>query len=667
MSNRLLYLANQLITMNKFFTALLLGILAFAGKAQTPTQSLPGVMPFGKVDVADLEMKTCDFEKDANAEILFNKGNVFFDQQFNIVMEVHKRIKIFNDNGMKQAEIHIPYQGGNRLEFITGLQAQTINLVDGKPEITKLDKKLVYTKFIDKLKNEIAFTFPNVKAGSIIEYKYSWNTVSYGNFPDWFFQQKIPVRYSEFDTSIPEYFTYRTQSRVYEPYVKDESKSESFTGYNNDIRNRAMANIHSLPDEVYMSSYADNLQALVFQLTNITSTQAGVYKSYSDTWGKVGGKLIEDVDFGGQLKRKLKDEELILSKAATLKTSTEKIAYIFSEVKNNMKWDGVDRWYTIDGTAKAWERKSGNSAEVNIILYHLLKQAGIEVYPMVVSTRDHGKVVANYTSLSQFNKAVVYIPLDDDKMYVLDATNKYNSFNDIPADLLNSSGLYVDKSKDVYDIVYLHNDKPVNQTVYVVADIKTDGKIVGVANIRSASYHRKSAVEKYKTDGEKKYIEALKDGDNGLKITAVKFQDIDVDSIPLLQTIDFSLELAGSDENYIILNPNLFSSLKNNPFLAEQRLTDIEFGYNKSYTIGGRYTLPAGYKVDAMPKSGGITMVDKSISFKRTVEQQDGYISLRYTIDFKQPMYGKKSYPDFREFVKVLYQMLNEQIILKKA
>lgn len=649
--------------MNKILAILLLGVVSFTANAQTT----PGLKPFGQVDIADLQMTACDFEKDANALVLFDKGDVSFDMSFNIMEERHKRIKIFNDNGMKEAEIHIPFQGGNRLEYITGIQAQTINLVNGKPEITKLDKKLIYTKTIDKLKNEIAFTFPNVKAGSIIEYKYTWNTVSYGNFPDWFFQQKIPVRYSEYDTSIPEYFTYRTQTRVYEPFVKNESKTDARAGYNLDVRHRAMANIHSLPDEAYMSSYADNLQCLIFQLTNITAPSQGIFKSYSDSWAKVGGILADDSDFGGQLKKKLKDEELILSKAAALKTDNEKIAYIFGEVKNTMKWDGVDRWYTIDGTPRAWERKSGNSAEINIILYHLLKQAGIEVYPMVVSTREHGKVAPFYTSLAQFNKTVAYIPLDGEKMYILDATNKYNSFNDIPFDLLNSSGLYIDKSKEVFDIIFLHNDKSVNHTVFVTAKIKPDGKIEGIANLRSASYHRKSALEKYKTDGEKKYIEYLQDGDNGMKIKSVKMENMDVDTLPLLQTIDFSMDLAGSDETYIMLNPNLFAALKNNPFLAENRLTDIEFGYNKSYTIGGRYTMPAGYKVDAMPKNGTIVMPDKSISFNRIVGEQDGNIVVRYTVEFRKPTYEKDSYPDFREFVKVLYQMLNEQIILKKG
>ena len=58
--------------MNKFFTLLLLGTVSLAANGQTtPT---PGTQPFGKVDQADLELKACDFEKDANAEVLFLKA-----------------------------------------------------------------------------------------------------------------------------------------------------------------------------------------------------------------------------------------------------------------------------------------------------------------------------------------------------------------------------------------------------------------------------------------------------------------------------------------------------------------------------------------------------------------------------------------------------------------
>jgi hypothetical protein len=128
--------------------------------------------------------------------------------------------------------------------------------------------------------------------------------------------------------------------------------------------------------------------------------------------------------------------------------------YIFKEVQAAMKWDGQDRWYTNDGTVKAWEKKTGNSAEVNLILYHLLYKAGVNAHPMVVSTREHGRVNPSYSFLYQFNRAVVYVPLADEQHYILDATGKYNIYSEIPDDLLNSTGLYIDKENKRFNTVF---------------------------------------------------------------------------------------------------------------------------------------------------------------------------------------------------------------------
>jgi hypothetical protein len=657
--------------MNKFFTLLLLGAVSLTADAQTAATT----QPFGKVDQADLEMKACDFEKDANAEVLFDKGNVYYGADlYSITNEIHRRIKIFNDNGKTAADIHISYYGGNHLEYVTGIQAQTINLVDGKVEITKLDKKLIYTKAIDKWRNEITFTMPNVKPGCIIEYKYNWNTNDFFDVPDWDFQDKIPVRYSEYTTSIPDIFYFRQQPHLTIPLVKSAHTSEgrslqdgtNSSPYTLEIETKAMANIPSLPDEPFMSSFRDNVQNIRYQLVSLRPI-GGFIKTGSDTWAKVGGKLIDDEDFGGQLKRKLNNEEAIISKAKALKTDDEKIAYVFNEVKNAMKWNGNDDWYTIDGTYRAWENKTGNSAEINLILYHLLKLSGLEVYPMVVSTREHGKVSPYYTSTIQFNRAVAYIPVDSTKNYILDATGKYNLYNETPAELLNSSGLFIDKPKNQYDMVFLHKETPVRQVVLISGEIKPNGKLEGNAQISSTSYNKIHAIERYKKDGEKKYIDYLSDNDNNLKISSFKMENMDVDSLPLTQKINFNLDLAGSDENYIYLNPNLFTSLKTNAFLSEKRMTDIDFGYLQNYTISSVYKIPAGYKADALPKSVTIIMPDKSVSFKRLVAEQDGSIIVRYSINYNKVSYPKDDYPDFHEFFKKMHEMLNEQIILKKS
>lgn len=142
---------------------------------------------------------------------------------------------------------------------------------------------------------------------------------------------------------------------------------------------------------------------------------------------------------------------------------------------------------------------------------------------------------------------------------------------------------------------------------------------------------------------------------------------MEVDSLPLMQNIEFSLDLAGSDENYIYLNPNMFTSLKKNLFLSEKRMTDVDFRYLRNYTVNGMYKIPAGYKVDALPKSVTIVMPDKGVSFKRLVAEQDGSIVVRYAISYNRTQYSKEDYPDFHEFFKQMHEMLNEQIILKKG
>jgi hypothetical protein len=141
---------------------------------------------------------------------------------------------------------------------------------------------------------------------------------------------------------------------------------------------------------------------------------------------------------------------------------------------------------------------------------------------------------------------------------------------------------------------------------------------------------------------------------------------MEIDTLPLTQKIDFNLALTGSDENYIYFSPHLFMGIDANPFLNENRFSDIDFGYLKFYSINGIYKLPAGFKSDALPKSVSMTTPDGSIVFKRLIAEQDGSILVRYSIDQKKSIYFKEDYADLHVFYKKMYEMLNEQIVLKK-
>jgi len=656
--------------MNKPFITLAVCLTAAISSLAQTAANTPAAQPYGKVDIADLEMKACDFEKDANAMVLFDKGDVYYDYDFNLVMERHKRIKIFNDNGKNEANIRIEYISGGRLEYITDIQAETININNGKAEITKLDKKSIYTQMIDKSTSAYVFSFPNIKPGSIIEYKYKWATNYLPNFPSWRFQSNIPTRYSELDTAIPDVLYFKQQGRINTPFAIDKSSSDSRSigsySYNLEKRQRALVNVPSLNSEPYMRSMVDNLQSLTFQLTYVKPFD-GFVKSYSDTWAKLGGIIADDEDFGSQLNKKLANEDAIINKAKSLNTDNAKIAYIFKEVQSGMKWNGMDRWYTNDGTKKAWEIKTGNSAEVNLIVYHLLKASGVAAYPMIVSTRDHGRVNPSFSFLYQFNRAVVYVPVDSVQYYILDATDKYNSYNVIPDNLLNSTGFYIDKENKTYNTRFISRPKPAQDVIMVNADINPDGKMAGKVVFSCDSYTRINNIKKYKTDGEEKYIDYLKNNNNGLKISAMKFENMDVDTLPLNENIDFKLDLTGSDNNYIYFKPSVFNPMRTNPFLNEKRMTDIDFGYKDDFSLIGSYKIPAGYKTEALPKSITMQMPDKSMTFRRLIAEENGTIMVRYIMDFKKTIYFKENYPQIYDFYKRLHELLDEQIVLKKS
>jgi Domain of Unknown Function with PDB structure (DUF3857) len=636
--------------MNKIFALLFLSLLAFTANAQTVLTT----QPYGEINKADLEMKTCDFEKDANAEVLFDKAEISY-RFSSIIMQRHKRIKIFNDKGKDQASVRVEYLGAHNDKEISEIDAQTINLNNNVIEYTALDKKLIYTEVVDKNKRAMVFTFPNVKAGSVIEFKYKWHTPYPYNYPDWYFQKQIPTRYSELQASFNKDYTGKMIRKVHQPFYRDTSFFLNGKNHNQgDKYLWALNNVHSIKTEPFMTSMRDNVQCILFQI------------SYGErTWLKICNALVNDDDFGKQLSIPLNNENEILAKAFELRTDDEKIAYIFNTVKTRIAWDNINDFYTYQGIEKTWNKKKGNSTEINLIICRLLKQAGLSAYPVIVSTS--GKIEAAYATTYQLDKTVSYIQVDSTKQYVLDATDKYNVYNEIPIDLLNSNGLYIDVEKKIYRIMQIQSPLPTRQNTFVNAEIKSDGKMSGTANINSFSYNRIKSIKKYKTDGDKKYTDYLKEGDNNLKITSLKFENMEVDSLPLTQNIAFTLDMPGTDENYIYVNPNLFTGLNPNPFLSEERFSDIDFGCLNIYTINGRYKIPTGFKVDVLPKSTNTTIADKSIMFKRVVAEQDGYIIVHYIINFKKSLYSKDDYPDIRAFYKKMYEMLNEQIVLKKS
>lgn len=587
--------------------------------------------------------------------VLFDKARIAFTM-FGAAMTRHRRIKILNEKGKEQGDVKIEYHNIYGVDEILNLDAQTINLENGKIVITKIDPKLVYNQHTDKSKDALVFSFPNVRAGSVIEYRYTLVRHMSTNFPAWYFQSDIPTRYSEFTALFDPNIKLKALTRVTEPFFRDSLVADGHLW--------AMRNVRSSKTEAYMRSEEDARESLSILVSAVSVN--GKTQQLFDTWQATGKLLSNEKGYFKELDQSLSDESSLVKTAMEMPGEDARIAYIYNQVKSRVSWNGMQNWVSNGGIKNAWKKRSGNSAEINAMVYHLLKKCGIKAYPMLVSTRDNGELSPDFANIFQLNNLVTYVPVDSTKYYLLDASDKYDRYNQIPYNLLNSYGLYLNNKGDNCDMIFIETKKPYSEIILVSAEIGSDAKMKGSTQIVSSGYDKLTEAQFYNTEGEQKFEQYLTGSDNNIRISDLKLDNMDVDTLPLKQSFNFTYDLNNSD-NYVYFTPNMFTSLHDNPFMSENRNSSIDFGYRNDKLITGNFKLPAGYTLESLPKSTSIVMSDKSITFKRALQMDDGYISFHYEIVVKRTRFAREEYPAVHEFFKKMYELLNEQIVLRKT
>jgi hypothetical protein len=627
---------------------------------------------FGKIDKEDLLLKECEFDKDAEAYKLLTYGDVKYTingENWNIETERRVRIKILKDKGLDQANIKLRFYSKSGYEIIKFISALTYNIDNsGNIVTTKLEKSSIYTKQINNKISEISFTMPDVKIGSVIEYKYLDVKKSVANLDDWYFQDDIPTRISEYKILVPSIFKFVNQIMAFQPV---EQKSElvhenafyhsSRLSYDSYEKTYIIKNVPAVRDEPYMGAVKDYLQRVVFQLSQIDYGE-GQVEEIRSSWPKLTQDLLEEEDFGLQLKKNLPHTKSLDDSLKNVQGDYNKMVTIHDYVRRNMNWNGLESIYSTDGIKSAWDKKTGNNTELNLILINLLREAGLNAYPLLVSTKDNGAVNTIFPFLQQFNNTMTCVFIGD-KKYILNAADKYNPAYLIPYDVVNNDAFVVDKERGGW--ITLSNEKDMwKNIVSLFAEITPGAEMQGNATVISSEYSKNPRVKKWEED-KTDFKDYFTKDYTGMKIKNLEVTGENTDTLPLEQKFDFSLPVNSSgDYEYFTLN--LFDGLEKNPFIADERRTDIDFNYKQSYMVIGKIFIPDGYQFDDLPKNVKLIMPDTSIVLKRLIQKADNSIDFRITLDFTKPYYAANTYPLLQEFYKKLFATLNEQIVIKK-
>ncbi len=640
-----------------------LSIFIFATIITFQSLAQSGYPAFGKADINELLLKECPFEKDANAMKLLDYQETEITTtgyDVRIRIERRTRIKIFTKAGFDAANILIPYVRRGRKTKINDITAYIYQLDStGKNILTnKLDKHQIFKEKKEDGLNTVAFTFPNVEVGCVIEYRYTHIEKNSLHIEPWFFQDRIPTAISECQFIYPNGFRFDYR------FISDSVKKSYVYKQMRNIRTFSQQNILSFRPEPMMSSVKDNLKRIEFAYQP-SGFSGRVY--IGSQWNLYNRMLLVSPYFGAQIYAKIDCAETILDSVKKIISSIDRIHYIYQSVKSILKWDETLSFYA-DDLSEVWKTRSANSAEINLSILNLLIKAGIRAFPILISTRNNGQPDPDFMSLGQFNSVDILVA-DSVEIFVLDGTQKYISYKTPPYNILNRDVFLIDTTEHKW--INISDTRPLMRTnITLKAVLSNTGELKGEA-FNSYYDHSKAIqleeqnttkTEKEKEEEDKEFIG--KDFIN-LVIDSLVEENAEDELLPLNHKFKFTYHLSSTD-NYFFLDPFFLSSFRKNPFSDSVRYTDIDMGSNQLFSIYLHLSIPDEFIIDDLPANILIRSNDSSMLFKREILRQANVLVIRSTFDIKRTIYSKEEYPGIREYFKKIYGVISDQVVLKK-
>jgi transglutaminase-like putative cysteine protease len=644
---------------------------------------------FGNVSVEEFNVKPGGRDSAASAVVLFKIGRMNFGLSrkgnWNYYLEVHKRIKIINKEGYDYANFSIPiYRSSNGEEDLNKVQIASYNLVNDKVIQNKASKDEKFADKYNKNNTVYKYTLSNIEPGTIVEIKYTIQSDFLYTLRDWYFQEGIPVVWSEFALTLPEYYRYNIYTQPFYPInlIRDESVNESFTGVVSDnnvygsqsydfkcvssYRKWASKNIPSFKDESFIKTSDDFITKMIFEIQSEQFPNSPV-QNYSTNWQKIAETYKKAEHFGSFLAPDNYSKKLVSEIVKDDATTLEKMAKIYGYVKSNIKWNKNYGDYSVQNNPKnVIETKTGNIGDINLTLLNLLQTANLDAKPLVLSTRSNGRH-PGYPMSSKFNYVIAAVNIDS-ALYLLDASQPENTVNLVSYDALNHKGLVLDLDNLSADWLLMEPNEVSVSSIYTVLSFDDDLKLKGTITKRKSNYDALNTRRKfYSYASEEEFLKDFKSNKNGFNIKKYAKTDFDKPSLPLVEEIEFELEDYMEEAgNLVYFNPLMYDRTKENPFKDEERNFPVDFGYPFNESCRILITTPEGFEVDKLPESILFKLEDNKAVFSYTVSKLDNQVLINSKILISKSEFGAERYAELKELFKQVVAKQAQPVVYKK-
>ena len=658
---------------NLIIIGVLLCQFAFAQKQE---------MEFGRITQEEIDMQRYDKDEEASALILYDKGKSTFidtDNGYDIQFTRHKRIKIFDKTESKYTEVSIPYyvDGDGRNEIVKSIEAVTYNIVDGRLSQKRLNPSTVYDERINERWHNKKFVFPDVQDGAILEYRYVLETPFHFNLPDWAFQDKIPTVYSEYEVSMIPFYEYaflvqgvskfdyqnsevakekRTWGSVNKSYGQNVGSGVEFQDY---VHTYVLTDVPAFKDESYISSIHDYIIKMDFQLAKFHRPTGGTAEIIS-TWPHLNETLLNHEKFGKYLKSSSKIAKKVLSEELNLNTENDraKAKQIIEYVKSRFEWNGYNGKYASQSAKDFFNKKRGNDADINLFTIALLNEAGIKADPLILSTREHGKIPNDYP-FDHFTNYVIVL-VNTDSPFLADGTEDLLPYNKLPIRCTNEKGLIVEKA-DTPRWISLENSLFSIEKNMVRMRLDTVRmNIIAEVSIQNTEYQSYNARNRFKNDS-LKIKEYYSDKIGDIKIS--KLINYDRNELPYSMHFVSGYDTEKLGDN-IVVKPFLNLPLSENILTQENRTYPVDFIYSWEDIFESTLEIPSDFSVTTIPEGYNLDTDLAEINLSYSLE--NNVLIAKGNYKFKKSIYVASEYSLIKSYLDQVVKEFNTPIVLEK-
>lgn len=623
---------------------------------------------YGTVTDDEILMNEYENDPDAEAVIIYCIGEssfIYEEGSFKLKFEERIKIKILKESFLEKTEFSLPlFKGRGIKKNNTKVEGATYNFANGEVVKTKLNKENLFTEKISDDFYHIKYTMPRIKAGSVIELKFSIITNGIYELQDWYFQYSIPTIYSECAVNMIPFYTYKLVLRGAPDFDhKIVSEEEDYReNFNIEYREKKyqfiMKNVPAFTDESFITSAEDYRMKLDFQLDKIYPLEGTRPLEILSSWEQMNENLTEHPYFGLYINKSKNKFKKILDEEDILNSSpNEKVKFIMDYIKNNYRWNKYHGIFAQKSFNDFQKDKTGNTGNINLTLIGALRSVGILVYPIILSTRNNGKIIKEFPFSDPFNYVTAYAKIGD-KWKLLDATDRFCPIDMIPIKCMNDVGLIVNKHS-VEWYTFNQKDMSVRQT-----DIKTEFN------------QDNNTLKSDFTINTTKYIalDYRKSFSNNFDEIISNFSEYNQEYVDSVKTLNYN----EPDKNYkiffksrhstdrignkIFIHPFQKFSIQDNPFKQEERKYPVDLIYPETNILKNEIKLPEGYEVSQLPEN--FSYNDKNFLLQLSTSQTGNLVKVSAMYQLKKAVYQPEEYNEIKQFYDLLIDHLNQKIVL---